>query len=427
MKAETAAVIVSAAAALAFACGGQSLTGDTWLFVVGGDTTTVSRAGLSWEAMQPAQRMVFTSRDNPVDEFIFTLARREMIVKELEFSGMLRDPDLFEARRWWLLTESAIRTHSRLLELERQAVTERDLQHYYNMTGTTVWFTLDPVSTGELRNGPEHLSELPFELAMLLDTLEAGSTGTDLDGRTVRLDSMIVTDPEWVSASLQDTIAVRNMCVSRLAYGRLRRWTLEVQTGLHKDLSTGVDTLVLAALAAYKSGDADTCDMTALAVWSDLGDFTVADIEAMVEFHATRMPAQPSDLSWLLFMADNLLLQCYMVDLLEREMPETADSIRMEADAWLMSQASEELYNLRVTLYIEDQYVLLTESTSTGERRLPETILIPPEMMEAMAQAWLAEQATVEWMKELEVVFRLEVNESVLEHLPANPLTWSAL
>ncbi len=519
------------AAVVTLSCGGSTVDGRTWLVVTGGDTVTVAEAGLAWDSLGEAEREMFTSRDNPVGEFVLALARKRMVFRELEEGGWLTAPDVTGQRRWWLMAEGAAAARQHMRESEARAVSEDDIERFREMMGSVVWYTVSP-GPGSQAAGPAHLPELETALSLTLDTLETGETGVTADGRTLRLDSLVETEPELVEQTLADTGYVRELAVQRLSQGRVRRWVLETTDSLMALPSVRIDTTALHSLADYEAGEAEMPDTSVIAVSTPRGDFSLGDLMDMTDFHEGRMPVQPSDPAWLLFMSENVILQCRWLEYLEEWAPEVADSLAAAADRWLVEHATDALYEASVSENVtvteealEEQMSRLEQPVMMPERRVLEIALIPPELMEdyraavvdsaldrllpelsglpwmqgpdperprvtpplmrgqvpggygdlvfdlpvsdtvswsgphplsesegsilirlvealperpatleeaapvleEAVRARLEEQATVQWMTELEGEYGLEVNEGALDDLPSDPSLWSAL
>jgi len=80
----------SAALLAAWSAGcGKDVSGDTWLVAAGGDTATVAEVGAAWDGLGDEGREVFTSKDNPLGDFLLAFSRKMMI--EMEMAGLPRN------------------------------------------------------------------------------------------------------------------------------------------------------------------------------------------------------------------------------------------------------------------------------------------------------------------------------------------------
>ncbi|MBD3278910.1 MAG: hypothetical protein GF388_11475, partial [Candidatus Aegiribacteria sp.] len=84
-------------------CGGSSVSSETWLISVGGDTLTVGDLGNAWNGLAPGNREVFTEKDNTVGDYIVTYGRKTLLQMELEDAGYLEDDSLLALRDTWLM------------------------------------------------------------------------------------------------------------------------------------------------------------------------------------------------------------------------------------------------------------------------------------------------------------------------------------
>jgi len=367
------------------ACGSNPHTNDLWLISVDGNTLTAGEIGEEWRALDDAGRERFLSNDNPVGDYTVAISRREMIEKELDYCGNFDDERIIAFGNLWRRIEGAIACREVLSSIAVENVTDEDLDNYRMLVGTSVWYTLNPNGQIAIEEGPDHLAELPFELAFCLDSLAVGDTGETTDGITVRLDSIVVTSPALVAEAIADTISFENMAVSKISQGRVRRQYIDWQESMFADYSIVIDSVAVLTLAEYYAGNCDIDDNTVI-IESDFQNWTAGNFRYEIEFAETRMPTQPSTPQWLYFLIDNMLLHQILNDVLTEEAPEIVDSLYVESESWILEMVAEELVGQildeRVEITdadIEYEYENMTAPTLIEERRIIEIALLPFE------------------------------------------------
>jgi hypothetical protein len=367
-------------------CCGSRPDGDSWLLMVGGDTLTVEAAGDIWNGLGPQERQRFLEAEDAVASFVVSLARREMVLREIDRLEYLNRPEVAyttgaSVRR--TLYETAVDSARTAME---RAVSEEDVRFFRELMGKTVWYTLSPNTPESETHGPVHLPELRRSLALCLDTLSHGQTA-DCAGETVRLDSLYATDPELVAATLEDTARVASLARSRLAEARyamlrdsLRRAAIaasEIDTAALESMATEM------ALGRFVPDSADILIDGPMERWSE------HKLLAEIGFASETRPVDPSSPEWLHFFAEGLLLRNAFVSWLERRRPDLVESAISAGDGRRRSRAVDLLFSEMVaesvsvsTEQIEERYTSLPEPIMMPERRRLSLVVFPREDME---------------------------------------------
>lgn len=367
--------------------GSSATTGDTWLIIIGADTVTVSEIGEAWNGLNRDQQEYFTRDADPAGQYIIAFTRKLILQREVESAGYLSDHDIIFRGDSWLRFITVDRSHDYFVSTAEASVTASDLQFYRAHIGKSVWYTRDPGTDSSFSLGPDHLPELSFELALHLDSLSIGQTGTSESGIVARLDSVVVTDPALVAASLSDTVSSNRMATGRIAQGRNRRW----QNGIRDDLvvrySISVDSAAVNRLVDFFSGDGELMDE--IVIESDLGDWTAAMLRDEISFMQTRMFVQPTSLTWQFHFIENLSFGLFLADTLQQAAPLLLDSLRAGAEVYMFDLASEKLYNDMVISTInvseadiEQEYLNLEEPLMVEEMRSIQAVIVPEESLD---------------------------------------------
>jgi len=384
-------MLTAAAAVLIFlfsgCLGSSAATGDTWLIIVGTDTVTVSEIGTSWNRMDQDQREYFTRKADPVGQYIVAYTRRLTLQLELESEGYLSDPDIISRGDSWLRFRTVKTAHDYFTSTAEAAVTASDLQFYRDHTGKVVWYTINPGTDSSACHGPDHLPELSFELALNLDTLLVGQTGTSESGIVARLDSVIITDPALVAATLVDTTTCNQMATTRIAQGRNRRWQTEIRNGLAQEYSISVDSAAVNRLVDFYAGNGELIDE--IVIVSDQGNWSAAMLRDEISFLETQMYMQPTSLTWQFHFIRNLTFGSFLAETLQQAAPMLLDSLRTEAESFMFDLASEKLYDIvifsEVTVSesdIEEHFINLEEPSMIEEMRSVQAVIIPEDCLE---------------------------------------------
>jgi len=406
-----------AAVILSFGCSSREVTGETWLVVAGEDTIPVAEIGQIWSDMTEENKDLFTSKDNPVGEFVVAVARRYILEQELTANGYLSNTVLNARRDAWLRYLTIERAYQYYTDKFASEVLEEDIDFYVEHLGKTVWYTTNPGTPEEEGFGPDHLPELPFDLALMLDTMETGDTGLDMSGSPVRLDSTVITDSALVAETLADTVASRGFAASRLAQGRSRRWLNNIQDTVIEDHSVVIDSAAAAGLLAYYADEAEL-QADEIVLHSDLGDWTAQDMVDFTDYLSSRMFTQPSSQEWQDYFFENLVTHSVLLDLFETDAPGLIDSLADEADAYLFELASESIYENIVSSSvsvteddIQEQFSSLSEVPTVEEMRIFRMALLPQDRLLEYKEA-LSVAALEEFISGLESYSRLSAGQA---------------
>lgn len=367
--------------------GSTATTGDTWLIIIGTDTVTVSEIGDAWNGLNQDQRECFTRNADPVGQYIVAYTRKLILQRELESEGYLSDHDIISQGDSWLRLMTVDKAIDYFTSKAEAAVTSYDLQFYRDHIGKSVWYTLNPGTDSSILQGPDHLPELSFELALHLDTLSIGQTGTSESGIVARMDSIVVTDPALVAEALLDTVTCNRMATTRIAQGRNRRWLNEVRNSLAEEYSISVDSAAVNRLVDYFSGNGELIDE--IVIESDQGNWSAAMLRDEIRFLESRTYVQPTSLTWQFYFIENLSFGSFLQETLQQAEPLLLDSLRTEAESYMFDLASEKLYDImvfsEVTVSesdIEEQYINLEEPFIKEEMRSVQAVIIPEGCLE---------------------------------------------
>lgn len=384
--------VLIAATVTAGCAGPSSSAADPWLIAVDGDTAYVSDLAEVWAGMDEAARAAFRSRENPVEHMVESYTGKMLLDRELSESGILTDPETVSFGRSWLRLKASQLARDHFLRTAESSVSGADIQFFRDHMGKTVWFTFHPGTDSSEGRGPEHLPELDRRLALHLDTMSVGQTGEYSNDVRVRLDSVFTTDPSLVAETLADTAHVNSMAVSRIAGAGVRRWIDGVKSSFNSILSVHIDSSAVERLAAFYSGESEFVEEPVIS--SALGDWTSSELRAEIDFRSTRVLVQPSSVGWQYYLIDNLFLQSYLADTLEKAAPDILDSLRTEADEYMKDLALENLYHERIesqvsveSSLIEEMYRGLQEPLMIGEQRILQAVTFPGDSIIAYREA----------------------------------------
>ena len=362
--------------------GSSATTGDTWLIIIGTDTVTVSEIGAAWNRMDQDQREYFTRNADPVGQYIVAYTRKLILHRELESEGYLSDHDIISLGDSWLRLMTVETSLDYFISTAKAAVTSSDLQFYRDHIGKTIWFTLNPGTDSSIFRGPDHLPELSFELALHLDTLSIGQTGTSESGIVARMDSVVVTDPTLVAEALSDTATCNRMATARIAHGRNRRWLNGIRDGLVEKYSISVDSAAVNRLVDFYAGNGELIDE--IVIESDQGNWSAAMLRDEINFLESKMYVQPTSMTWQFYFIENLSFGSFLAETLQQAAPWLLDSLRIEAESYIFDLASEKLYDIMVFSVItvsesdiEEQYINLEEPFIIEEMRSIQAVIIP--------------------------------------------------
>ena len=367
--------------------GSSAASGDTWLIITGTDTVTVSDIGDAWNGLDQDQREYFTRNADPVGQYIVTYTRKLILQRELESEGYLSDTAIISMGDSWLRLMTVDAALDYFLSTAEAAVTASDLQFYRDHIGKSVWYTLNPDTDSSATRGPDHLPGLSFELALHLDTLSIGQTGSSESGITARLDSVVVTDSALVAGALADSAACNQMATGRIAQGRNTRWLNGIRNSMVEEYSISVDSAAVNRLVEFYSGNGELIDE--IVIESDLGNWSTAMLRDEIDFLQSRMHVQPTALTWQLYFIENLSFGMFLEDTLQMAAPLLLDTLRTGADSYMFDLASENLYRIEISSLvtvsesdIEEQFNTLEEPFMIEELRSLQVVMIPEDALD---------------------------------------------
>jgi len=351
-------VVLLASILLFISCGG-GMDGDTWLIRQGEQTITVASAGEAWIALTPDEKGYFLSRSNQFGEFIVSLARREMIVSEIERLGYMDRNDVLYTGEAWMRRASFSRGGEYIDSVVEASITEEDIVYFMDHMGKTVWFTLSPGTPDETSKGPDHLPELRRELAIHLDSMQVGEVLEMSDGVPVMLDSVYMTAPELIEASLEDTAAVTTYASQKL----LTTWSSALRRSVTDSVIAAADpdirTDALMRLACFYSGNGQLQPDDTLIV-SALGTMTAESFVYEIKIMETGVPVQPSDSVWLMWLAKQTVSHEAFMEYLSTVTPETLEDLLPLRHEFMLETAFEQLYTDSVSSLIEITHDMLS-------------------------------------------------------------------
>ena len=375
--------------------GSSAANGDSWLIIVGTDTVMVSQIGEAWNGLDQYQREYFMGDADPVGQYILTFIRKLFLQAELESEGYLSDPDIISRGDSWLRLVTVDTAIDYFVSAAEAEVTASDIQFYRDHTGKVVWYTLNPGTDSSVSRGPDHLPELTFELALHLDTLSIGQAGTSESGIAARLDSVVVTDPALVAATLVDTTTCNQMATNRIANGRNTRWMNGIRNSLVEDYSISVDTAALGRLVDFYSGNGELIEE--IVIESDLGNWSAAMLRDEIDFLQSRAYVQPTSLTWQFYFIENLTFGSFLAESLQQAAPLLVDSLQAEAESYMFDLASEKYYDDMVSSEvtvtgsdIEEQFNNLEAPFIIEEMRSVQAVIIPPDHMDDYRTAFVS-------------------------------------
>ncbi|RKZ03155.1 hypothetical protein DRQ25_17985 [Candidatus Fermentibacteria bacterium] len=370
----TGILVVFAFAVSSLSCGDPSKA-DTWLISMDQSTISVADAGNTWLELSAEQQDFFIQRGDHVNDFIVSLARKEMIIREILRLNYLQKPDILALGNARIRMKASQLARDSIFADAEESITAEDIIFFRDHMGRTVWYTSSSGAFDEMSCGPSHLPELPRELVFHLDSMNPGDALPLSDGTLIRFDSLVVSDPDLISETLADSERVTDFAVQRLsaAWGKadLHRIADSVLSGVEPGISdAAVNDLVL----YYSLGEEFIPDDSI--VVSPHIVMTSLDIEYEIEYQSDFMPVKPSDPVWLVWFIDTTLLNHALEQYFATVYPGTYADLLGERDEWMMGIASDKLVEDEVYSFISitpellrDEFDSLNEVPIIPERR----------------------------------------------------------
>ena len=403
--------------------------------------------------LSPEQQNYFIQRNDHVNEFIISLARKQTIIREIHRLNYLQRPDIIALGNAWIRRQASLLARETIIAAAEESITDEDINYFKDHMGTTVWYTVLSESPSEMQFGPAHLPELPRDLSVHLDSMNPGDELPFSDGSLIRYDSVMVTDPALVSETLVNSERVTDFALQRLstAGGKadLERITDSILSAAESEIS---DTAIN-SLSLYYSGLENLIPEDSIVI-SRRGIMTASDFVQEIEYQSGFMPVQPGDAVWLKWFIDNTLLNDALRHYFASVNPEAYLNLSAERDTWMLSTASDKLFEdevysgIRITPgLIRDEFDNLIEIPIVPEKRSIQCVQIQSDDVLAYETA-LSEGNSVDSIIEGCGFWRLlskddppsnitrpllmdEIpgfrGEAVFEMLPGDTVTWSSL
>ncbi len=372
---QSAGILVVFAFAVSFSACGNPSKADTWLISMDQSTISVADAGYTWMELSSEKQNFFLQRGDHVNDFIVSLARKEMIIREIHRLNYLQRPDILALGNAQIRMKASLLARDSIFADAEESITDEDIAFFKDHMGRTVWYTSSSGSFDEMSYGPSHLPELPRELVFHLDSMNTGDALPLSDGTLIRFDSLVVSDPELVSETLADSQRVTDFAVQRLsaAWGKadLNRIADSVLSGAEPRISdAAVNDLVLYYTRGGEFIPDDSIVVSPHIVMTSL------DIVYEIEYQSDFMPVKPSDPVWLEWFIDTTLLNHALGQYFATIYPDTYADLLAERDEWMMDIASDKLVEDEVYSFISitpellrDEFDNLNEIPIIPEKR----------------------------------------------------------
>ncbi len=370
----TGVLVVFAFAVSPLACGKPSKA-DTWLISMDQSTISVADAGNTWLVLSPEQQDYFIQHGDHVNDFIVSLARKEMIIREIHQLNYLQRPDIVALSNAWMRMKASLLARDSIFADAEESITDEDIIFFRDHMGRTVWYTSSSESSSEMSFGPFHLPELPRELVVHLDSMNPGDELPLLNGTLIRFDSLIVSDPELVSETLADSVRVTAFAVQRLSASWGKADLNRVADSILSDAEPGISDTAFNNLVLYYSLHEELIPDDSIVV-SPHVILTNLDIVYEIEYQSEFMPVKPSDPVWLEWFIETTLLNHALRQYFATIYPDTYADLLTERDEWMMSIASDKLFKDEVYSFISitpellrDEFNNLNEIPIIPEKR----------------------------------------------------------
>ncbi len=444
--------MISVCLVTTISCGGAS-EADEWLISIDNITISVSETGKAWLNLSPEQQNYFIQRGDHVNEFIVSLARKQMIISEIHRLDYLRRPDVIALGNAWIRRHASMLARKSITSAAEESITDADISFFKDHMGITVWYTVTPDSPGERQFGPEHLPELSREVAVHIDSMNQGDELPLSDGTLIRFDSVVVTDPVLVSETLENSERVTSFAFQRLSAARGKADLVRIADSILSAAEPGISYTAINNLTSYYSGFEDLIPEDSV-VFSRCGIMTASDFVQEIEYQSDYMPVQPNDAVWLEWFIDITLMNDALMHYIKAVNPEAYADLSIERNAWMLSIASDKLFEDEVYSsiiinpgLIIDEFDNLTEIPIIPEKRSIQCVQIQSGDVNAYETA-LSEANSIDSIIEGCVFWSLlskdnppsnitrpllldEIpgfrGEEVFSMLPGDTVTWSSL
>jgi len=365
------AVLIFAVFFSVMACGTPTLA-ETWLISVGDSTISVTEAGRAWSELSAEQQEFFIHEDDQKYDFVLSLARKQIIISEILRLDYLHRSDVFALGNSWIRMNASLQARDSVSSEAEKSVTPEDIDFFLDYIGKTVWYTYSSGSSSEISAGPVHLPELPRELAVHLDSMNSGAELPLEDGTMIRLDSVVVTDPDLVTETLEDSAGIASLATDRIASVRGRAELDRITDSILRAIDPHIADEALIDLVSFYSGNAELVPGDTIVVFST-GVITAMDIVMEIEYHSGFSPTKPSEINWLEWFIGNALLNDALRQYFAETYPAAYSELLIERDDWMMAVASDKLFEDEVYRSISVTPDLLLDEFHS----LPEIPMIP--------------------------------------------------
>jgi len=372
-------ILAAAAMIAALGCGGPDEPGD-WVAVVDGDTITVEEVTGQWNGMRNRERMLFLESQRPDSALVESMVNRELLKLAAREAGYLELPEFRAMRRAWTRIEQSIAAREKINREHLAGVGRDEIESYRSRMGEICWLTMYPERDGDQIS--MHVLDLPWERLMLIDTMDPGETGVDETGKPFRLDSITrvspAESPQIDPATYDDSLLTR-----MIGAGRTRSAVRSMVEEALDTLPARVDTAGIFGLSAFLAGRIPE-PPEGILLESGLGSWDGPEMAVEASMAKSRFPLDPRLPAHLLFLVENLLRQSVLSLYLEQNYPEMADSIKSQAESFLLRTAAESLYvdsvlaiSLPDSADLRRTWESAGENIEVSERRSLELVTLP--------------------------------------------------
>lgn len=343
--------------------------------------------------LSPEQQEYFIRRGDLANDFTLSLARKDLIIREIHRLDYLQRSDIVSLGNAHIGMEASLHVRDSIFADAEESVTAEDIEFFMNHMGRTVWYTSSPGSSIEEKYGPSHLPELPRDLAVHLDSMNVGDEFSLSDGTLIRLDSVVVTDPELVAESLEDSNRVTALAVQRISSASGKTDIDRITDSLLSAADPYIYAEAVDNLLLYYSGLQELVPGDSVVV-SSREIMSAMDIVQEIEYQSGFYPVKPSDPDWLEWFINNTVLNDALRQYYEAAYPEEYAELLTEGDEWILGIASDRLFEDEVYSFInvipqllQDEFNSLTEIPTIPETRSIQCVQVVSDNVEAYETA----------------------------------------
>lgn len=360
-------------------------TDSSWLFIVAGDTVTVEEAAAHWDSLAPGELRVFDGSEDLKGDYVRAYSRMFLIRSELRSQGYLDRPGFVVQREALARIMMMNAMQDSILAGAYRSVTGEETGAFLADLEMSVVVTLSGPD-GERTVGPVPLPELPREAVEAIRGMGIGATTTLSDGRTMRLQSLLRTDPALVENILADSSQAES-------YARTSLARLGASAGMDALLDTlwdreGADLRLpaISRLSAYcGSGTGLVPDDTMFT--SATGTWTASRLLDEIDCESTMRLVEPADSNWTAGFCRTLVARNCLAGEYVRRFPAESDLILSAARGEVMQSAAESLYHTSVVDGIVITSARIDSAYAASpplieEKRIVQAFVIPADRTE---------------------------------------------